>query len=284
MSEIHGGVGAYVVNAMNPVEVEEFEAHLEVCPTCSREVVEFCETAAELSLLATLSAPPPQLRSSVLASISGVRVLPPADREETDLSTDHIVTPLPRRAAVGSAESHSFADSSSESGQSPATAPTPTDELAVRRSRRRSRLLTLAVAAVMVVALSLGGWVFSLVNSQQAQVADQALQTQLLSAPDVKIASSELRSGAKVSFISSKSLNKALFVGDQLPAIGPDQAFQMWTLQGKTATPDQLVAGGASRRQWFNGDISGSTGLAITIEPKSGSQTPTMPLQASTRL
>ena len=57
MSEIHGAVGLYVVNALDPDELEEFEAHLAVCPTCSREVEEFGETAAELSLLA--SAPPP---------------------------------------------------------------------------------------------------------------------------------------------------------------------------------------------------------------------------------
>ena len=46
MSEIHGAVGSYVVNALDPDELEEFEAHLAVCPTCSREVVEFGETAA----------------------------------------------------------------------------------------------------------------------------------------------------------------------------------------------------------------------------------------------
>ena len=59
MSEIHGATGSYVLHALDPSEVEEFEAHLAVCPTCSQEVVEFCETAAELSLLATVSAPPP---------------------------------------------------------------------------------------------------------------------------------------------------------------------------------------------------------------------------------
>ena len=40
MSEIHGAVGSYVVNALDPDELEEFEAHLAVCPTCIREVQE----------------------------------------------------------------------------------------------------------------------------------------------------------------------------------------------------------------------------------------------------
>ena len=56
MSEIHGAVGSYVVNALDPDELDEFEAHLAVCPTCSREVQEFGETAAELSLLASVIA------------------------------------------------------------------------------------------------------------------------------------------------------------------------------------------------------------------------------------
>ena len=82
MSEIHGAVGSYVVNALDPSELDEFEAHLAVCPTCSREVVEFAETAAELSLLATATAPPPELRNSILSAISEVRVLPPLEDVE----------------------------------------------------------------------------------------------------------------------------------------------------------------------------------------------------------
>jgi anti-sigma factor RsiW len=64
-----------VVNALDPDELEEFEAHLAVCPTCSREVVEFGETAAELSLLASVAPPPPALRESILSAISEVTSL-----------------------------------------------------------------------------------------------------------------------------------------------------------------------------------------------------------------
>ena len=76
MSEIHGAVGSYVVNALDPDELEEFEAHLAVCPTCSREVREFGETAAELALLASAPPPPAALRGSILSAISEIRPLP----------------------------------------------------------------------------------------------------------------------------------------------------------------------------------------------------------------
>jgi anti-sigma-K factor RskA len=253
MSEIHGAVGSYVVNALDASELEEFEAHLAVCPTCSREVVEFGETAAELSRLATAAAPPPELRSSILSAISGVRVLPPLeDLEEQPSAPPALVE-----------------------ADAPTTERAPIDELALRRQQRRARILTAAVAAVMVVALSLGGWVFTLVRDQQSQVADQALETQLFSAPDVEVFSSTMKNGAKMSFVVSKGLNKAMFVSDNLPATGTDKTYQLWTLNDAGAVPDNLVAGGGSRKEWFKGDVAGSSGLAVSIEAAGGAQQPT---------
>ncbi len=253
MSEIHGAVGSYVVNALDPSELDEFEAHLAVCPTCSREVVEFAETAAELSLLATATAPPPELRNSILSAISEVRVLPPLEDVEPEQPS-----PPPVRVQANQT-----------------TEPAPVDELALRRQQRRTRILTVAVAAVMVVALSLGGWVFSLVREQQSQVADQALETQLFSAPDVEVHSATMKNGGKMSFVVSKGLNKAMFVSDNLPATGSDQTYQLWTLNAAGAVPDNLVAGGGSRKEWFKGDIAGSSGLAVSIEAAGGAQQPT---------
>ena len=83
MSEIHGAVGSYVVNALDPDELEEFEAHLAVCPTCSREVQEFGETAAELSLLASVTRRRRSCADRSLAAVSEVRPLPPEPLAET---------------------------------------------------------------------------------------------------------------------------------------------------------------------------------------------------------
>lgn len=258
MSEIHGAVGSYVINALDPIELEEFEAHLEVCPTCSREVVEFCETAAELSLLAPTPTPPPALRTSILAAIKDVRPLPPEMP---------VAEPTPRRAMLATVTD-------------PSPTPPVVDELELRRQKRRTRVLALAVAAVTVVALSMGGWAISLVRDRQAQVASASLETQLFSAPDVKITATTTENGGQVSFVSSKSMNRALFVTRNLPTTDPSQKYQLWTLQGDQVTPDALLDGG-SRKQWFDHALADSTGLAVTIEPKAGSQVPTLPIQAS---
>ena len=38
------------------------------------------------------------------------------------------------------------------------------------------------------------------------------------------------------------------------------------------AVPDNLVAGGGSRKQWSEGVVAGSSGLAMSIEAAGGAQ------------
>jgi anti-sigma-K factor RskA len=96
----------------------------------------------------------------------------------------------------------------------------------------------------------------------------------------VKIVPATTVNGAQVSFVSSKSLNKALFVNNNLPSPGDRLTYQLWTLKGRDATADNLIDAGL-RRQWFKNSIADSTGLAVTIEPETGSVVPTTPVQAN---
>jgi hypothetical protein len=252
MSEIHGAVGAYVVNALDPDELEEFEAHLAVCPTCSREVAEFGETAAELSLLASVP-PPAALRGSILSAISEVRPLPPEPPTETS------------RAEPTTNESQTVA----------ADIRHAVDELALRRQQRRTRVLTVLVAAVVAAAVALGGVVYTLVQSRQAQVAQQAAETELLTAPDVQTYTATMKDGGQISFVVSRSLNRALFIGKDLPAVGSDRTYQLWTLEGERAIPDNLVTGGGDQKEFFRETLNGVTSLAVSIEAAGGAQQPT---------
>lgn len=265
MSEIHGATGSYVLNALDPSELGEFEAHLAVCPTCSREVVEFCETAAELSLLAS-TPPPPALKGSVMAAIRGVRVLPPEAPDTAEQAAPSVV---------------------SEPQLAPVAAVAPIDELALRRQRRTTRLLSLAVAAAMVIALGLGGWVVTLVQ-RETPVATSTLETELLNAPDLQGYTVDLKDGGQATFVASKSLNRALFSSGDLPALQPDQSWQLWTLSGPLsaptrATPDNLVSGVGTAKQWFKGPVGQSDALAVSIEQAGGAPEPT-DIQAATTL
>ena len=126
----------------------------------------------------------------------------------------------------------------------------------------------------MAAALALGGVVYGLVQSRQAQVAQQTAETELLTAPDVQTYSTTMKDGGQVSFVVSKSLNRAMFIGKDLPAVGTDKRYQLWTLEGERAIADNLVPGGGDRQQFFRETLEGVTGLAVSIEDAGGAQQP----------
>ena len=111
----------------------------------------------------------------------------------------------------------------------------------------------------MLAAVALGGVVHT-GQARQAQVAQQAAETELLTAPDVQTYSATMRDGGQISFVVSRSLDRAMFIGKDLPTIGADRTYQLWTLEGERPIPDNLVAGGGDRPavlprdpQWSHG-------------------------------
>ena len=259
MSEIHDAAAAYALDALDPVEQEEFESHLVTCAACTREVAELRETAAELVLSAGAPPPPPALRASVLAGIVGVeqlpapevrprRALPPTEAEEARAAALPVATAAGGEAVV--------------------------DELALRRAGRRARVLSVLVAAVTVVALALGGVVYSLARQNETPPVASPPVTQtpqvdpsLLAAPDAKIVKAKV-SGADAAFVVSKSQNRAAFVSTDLPSPGQGNVYHLWTLKGDTVVrPDITFTVQDQGTQLFTGPVDDSTALAINVEP-----------------
>ena len=214
----------------------------------------------------------PALTESVEGAVAPRRALQPID----DAPGDRDTTPARRREPEpGPRDEH------------PVGGPDePTDELTRRRLERqgrRARLLTVAVAAVTVIALAFGGWAYVLQRQQHSVASQSAAANQLLSAPDVKTYPVTV-DGTPATFVVSKSLDQAMFVGADLPAAAEGRTYQLWTVDDrKQADPDVTFAGGPETRQFMTGDISGAAGLAVSIEPDGGSSQPTKVL-ASTAL
>ncbi|WP_432742561.1 anti-sigma factor [Streptomyces sp. JH002] len=76
VEDVHTLSGAYALDALPPVEREEFTRHLNRCEACAREVRELSETAARLARAVAVP-PPPQLRENVMRRIATVRQDPP---------------------------------------------------------------------------------------------------------------------------------------------------------------------------------------------------------------
>jgi anti-sigma factor RsiW len=90
--DLHVLTGSYALDAISEVEREEFERHLQHCPTCEAEVRGLRETAARLALACAMT-PPARMERQVLAAAFRTRQLPP-------LSADRPRRAFSRRLAV----------------------------------------------------------------------------------------------------------------------------------------------------------------------------------------
>lgn len=87
MSDIHDLVGAYAVDSLETSERDLFERHLRGCAGCQRELAESLEMLARVTAVHS-TAPPPELRSSVLDAIAAAPAIPAQDvATVTDLAS-----------------------------------------------------------------------------------------------------------------------------------------------------------------------------------------------------
>ena len=63
---IHDLSAAYALDALDPDEVDAFEAHLASCESCRKAVADFGSVAAELAFAGAPASPPPALRDRIL--------------------------------------------------------------------------------------------------------------------------------------------------------------------------------------------------------------------------
>ena len=270
MTVVHENAVGYALNALDPAEMLEFEIHLVTCEFCQEEVAEFSRTAAQLSLL-TQASPPQSLRSKIMAAILVLPQLPGEQRgtpaaQNGRTSTDPQARPVaPRRAMPGTWVPDQW-DSQ------------PVDEVQLRRQRRRRRILTGLVAALLILAVGLGGVVYTLVQQHQAvvaerkaEVAQKTFEEQLLRAEDVQVVvAPTLQGGGRCTFIVSRKLNRALYLGTNMPDPGQGLHYQLWTVKGTKSnidpTLDNPVPSVRPWRQFFRGDVAKANFLAVSIE------------------
>jgi anti-sigma factor RsiW len=277
---MHEDAAAYALTALDAAELAEFEAHLATCAFCQREVAEFRNTAAKLSLLT----PSPRLRQNVLAGIQQVPQLP-AENEADDerpvtpaepirrTSTDTPTRPTgPRRALLDS-----------EIPDEPDTG--RVDELELHRQRRRNRILRGLVAAILIIMVGAGGITYTVVQQRQAEVAAKAaFEEQLLRAEDVRVVvTPTLQGGGRCTFIVSRKLNRALYLGTQMPDPGQGRHYQLWTATGTVTENvpalDNPVPHVRPWREYFRGNVAEADLLAVSIESDGSSPTEPTPGQ-----
>jgi anti-sigma factor RsiW len=274
---MHDDAAAYALTALDASELAEFEAHLITCAFCQREVAKFRNTAAKLSLLSQAT-PPPRLRPNVLAVVQNLPQLPAADGAEDQLSMP--ATPS-RRTSTGTPTRPTGPRRAMPDSEIP-DEPDSVDELQVRRQRRSNRILRGLVAAMLIIMVGVGGVTYTVVQQRQAEVAAKAaFEEQLLRAEDVRVVvTPTLKGGGRCTFIVSRKLNRALYLGTQMPDPGQGRHYQLWTATGTVSKNDPALDNAVPNvrpwRQYFGGNVAEADLLAVSIESDGSSpQKPT---------
>lgn len=243
--DVHALSGAYALDALTPDEAAAFEQHLESCEPCRTEVRSLREATGALADVVS-ETPPERLRGSVLAAIGEVRPLPPVGEP----------TPAPTvRSDPDGAEVVALPD---------------------RARRRAPRWLVAAAAALALLAGAATFRAVQLDRELQSVVAAGDDVTRVLTAPDATTGAARSSTGGRAAVVASSSLGEAVLVTDGLPPAPAGSTYQIWYLHG-TGTPTSagFVPAGERSAVALQGDLTGATGIGVTVEPAGGSAAPT---------
>jgi anti-sigma-K factor RskA len=149
----------------------------------------------------------------------------------------------------------------------------PTQSVVVLRPRRQLRFALAAAAAALVVAVGLGAWALSLsrsLDSERSARSSSEQIAQILSDPTAK----RLPMGNRGELVRGQD-GRAVLVVSGLPAAPGDKTYEAWVITGGSPTRAGLFRGGARNVVLLGPAVPKGGQVAVTLEPKGGSDAPT---------
>jgi anti-sigma-K factor RskA len=257
--ELHVLAGAYALDALDGDELRDFEAHLATCAECRAEVAELREVAARLGSSEAL-APPPRVRSAVLAQIAGTAQERPS------------AAPAP----VDGATVASLDDARPDRGGGPTTADT-----SGRGGRPGRRILAIAAALVLIAGAVGAGVAISRLSDRADTAEDLAA---LVARPDAVTFKLEGADHPGINVVFSPEEGRAALLADGLERVPDDRTYELWAIRG--GSPDKVALFNAdpdgALRTTIDTDLGEPDALAVTVEPAGGSPAPTTDIILST--
>lgn len=242
----------HALHALSPDDEQAYASALAAHPEWEHISRADAATAATLGDATLHVAPPAGLRAELLARIAQTpQGTPPRD--------------APPR---GSGEATALpAASLSAAGEPPAD--TATIQAISRRSWTRG-LFGLAASLVLLVALGFGAVT---IGQQLNRPASVTALAQIQDAPDGRSATVALDTGGSATAYWSDTVGKAVLVSQELPAISPDQSYELWFVRDGAALPAGLVDEGGDVTALLEGEIQSGDVIAVTVEQAGGSST-----------
>jgi anti-sigma-K factor RskA len=256
ISDPHLLTGAYAAGALDGEGGRRFEHHLKTCATCRQEVSSFAETAAALG--AAVSSPAPAtLRVRVFDQIARTPQEPPSRRD------GRVVTPAER-----------WID------------PTPRPSRLTTRSRSAWGRRWIAPAAGFALIAGGGGLAgLGAIELDRAhhiqQQATWVRQQQdevlaVIADPTARRQTAATAGGGAVTLVAARG--RAVLLADNLPALAPGRAYQLWLVRPGATSPLALGPEGAAGAVPWTRLVSGvdaGDAVAVSVEPAGGSPRPT---------
>ncbi|MGW4529280.1 anti-sigma factor [Amycolatopsis sp. NPDC004378] len=150
-----------------------------------------------------------------------------------------------------------------------------------RHSRWRKRALIGVASVAAAAALLVGGISIGLgqsVSGRPVPVADGGAVT---SAPDAATVRATVAGGGSVSATTSRQLGKVLVAANALPQLDSGHAYEVWLTSPGAPRSAGLVAAEGTLEAAL---ATGIDGVAVTVEPATGSLQPTAPSIANLAL
>jgi anti-sigma factor RsiW len=234
--ELHVLTGSYVLDAVSDAEREEFERHLQHCPSCDAEVRGLRETAAGLARTCALT-PPARMEQQVLAATYRTRQLPPLPA-----GRPRRIPHIPRVAHIP---------------------PVPSI------SRIPRRVAVLAAAASVAVAAGLG--ITHLSTQHQLDRAQATAIARVVTAPDARVDTAPTSAGGNVTVVTSAALRESVVSTSGLASLPSGRVYQVWVMSRSGARSAGLLHGSSL----LASAVSPGDRIGITVEPAGGTARPT---------
>jgi anti-sigma-K factor RskA len=254
---MHVLTGSYVLDALSETEREDFERHLQRCPSCAAEVRGLRETAARLAMAKTIR-PPAQMEQRVLAETYRTRQLPPLASERADGRVRPRAHPLDH----------------------------PRDHPRDRRRLRSPRLIGAFAAASVAVAVGLGITQVSTQHQLDSAQASAAAITKVVQAPDARLETMRTGAGGIVTVVYSGDRGAAVITTTGMSALPSGRVYQAWVMSPSGARSAGLISQPKLTSQLLASGVRSGDQIGITVEPAGGTSRPTtkpvvtMPLTA----
>jgi len=267
--DMHVLTGSYVLDALSEAEREDFERHLQRCPSCAAEVRGLRETASRLAVAKTVR-PPAQLEQRVLAATYRTRQLPPLGSERRRLTR--------RRAALTRLSwarlfSRERADGRVRSRAHPLDH--PRDHPRDRHRLRAPRLIGAFAAASVAVAVGLGITQVSTQHQLDSAQQSAAAVTKVVQAPDARLATMRTRAGGIVTVVYSIDRGAAVITTTGMSALPSGRVYQAWVMSPAGARSAGLISQPSVTSRLLASGVRSGDQIGITVEPAGGTSRPT---------